>query len=136
MDAGSDAKTTAAIASSDTRLPGVAFEGYCAVCLKEMKQWVPGTTEFQVTHQGQTFLFPSEKQKQMFVANPAKYAPVLGGDCAVCRVELNQNVKGNIRFSMWHKDQLYLFPGEKQMAMFAENPEKYEVPAIDQAEIR
>ena len=130
---GSDTKESAGSASRES---GTAFGGYCPVCLKEMQKWVPGTADFQVTHKGQTYLFPGEKQRQMFLANPAKYAPVLDGECAVCRVEMNERVPGSVRYTMYHKGQLYLFPGEKQKAMFAQSPEKYEVPAADQAEIR
>ena len=131
--AGSATKPSTGVAASQG---AVAFEGYCPVCLKEMKQWIPGKAEFAATVAGKKYLFPGEKQRQMFLADPAKYAPVLDGDCTVCRVEMNKSVPGSVRYAMYHKGQLYLFPGEEQKAMFAKNPEKYEVPAAVQAEVR
>lgn len=68
----------------------VAMNGYCPVCVVEMKQWIKGDPRFAVVHDGKTYLFPSEEQKQMFEQNPGKYTPALGGDCTVCKAEMGE----------------------------------------------
>ena len=105
----------------------VAMEGYCPVCIKDMKKWVMGKPEINASYQGRTYYFPGEKQKKVFQANPAKYAPVSGGECTVCKVEMGKQVSGNIRFGTFYKNQLYLFENDKQKSMFKANPAKYEV---------
>ena len=53
----------------------LALNGNCAVCLKEMKMTAPGSAEFQVIHHEMRYLFPGEKQKEMFLKDPLKYVP-------------------------------------------------------------
>lgn len=104
----------------------LALRGYCPVCVVELKEWVKGTPQVSVDFDGQTYLFPSEEQREMFLNNPEKYVPALGGDCTVCKVEHGERVPGSVQYSVLHAGRLYLFPGEKQKQMFMENPSKYE----------
>lgn len=61
---------------------GVAIGGYDPVAyFTEMKP-VKGTAKFHAEHQGSTFYFSSAAHRDMFLANPAKYAPQYGGYCA------------------------------------------------------
>ena len=62
----------------------VVLEGYCPVCVIKIKKWVRGNPHYAATYDGKTYYFPGEDQKQMFLADPAKYVPALGGDCTVC----------------------------------------------------
>ena len=52
----------------------LALGGICSVCRVELKQNVAGKPEIATIHQGLRYRFPSEQQKKMFLANPAKYA--------------------------------------------------------------
>ncbi len=107
-----------------------ALHGDCVVCLVNMGQRVPGKLEFTQIYKGRVFLFPSEEQRQMFKADPAKYADAdlaLGGICAVCRVEMQQEVPGKPEFAVLHNGMRYLFPGAEQRQMFLANPAKYAV---------
>lgn len=103
----------------------VALEGYCPVCIIEMKKWVPGKSDHQSTYDGKTYYFPSEKQKEMFLADPAKYVPALGGDCTVCLVKMGKRVAGNIRNATFYEHRLFLFPSADQKKEFQAHPEKY-----------
>ena len=67
--------------------PEPALGGYCPVCLVKLDKLVKGDPSYSSTFDGRTYLFPGAEQKRMFDANPAAFAPVLGGDCTVCRVE-------------------------------------------------
>jgi len=58
----------------------LALSGYCPVCIIEMKKWVKGDPNIHVNYDGHDYAFPGEKQRQMFLANPVKYVPALGGD--------------------------------------------------------
>lgn len=113
---------------SGTKATGntVGLQGYCPVCVINMKKWVKGNPQFSVRQDGKTYRFPSEEQKQMFLSNPAQYTPVLGGDCVVALVEMHKRAPGNMNFAALHKNRLYLFANEQAKAMFQANKAKYE----------
>ena len=105
-----------------------AMGGKCTVCKVEMNKDVEGQAEHHLTHNGRLYLFPSQKQLNMFEANPAKYADAdvaLDGYCPVCKVELGKDVKGKAEFAASYDGKRYLFPGRKQLDMFKSNPSKY-----------
>ncbi len=104
----------------------VAMNGYCPVCILEMKKWVKGDPRYSVQLDGKVYLFPGEEQKKMFLAKPTQYAPALGGDCVVCAVDGGARTAGSVHFSVIHDGRLYLFPGEKEKAAFMANPRKYD----------
>lgn len=103
----------------------VGLQGYCPVCVVEMKKWVKGNPQFSVQQDGKTYLFPNEEQKNMFLDNPAKYTPVLGGDCVVALVEMGKRVPGSLQFAAVHENRLYLFANEKAKSMFVADTGKY-----------
>ncbi len=51
----------------------LALNGNCAVCLKMMGQNVSGKPEFTVHYEGFRYQFPSEKELEMFQANPTEF---------------------------------------------------------------
>ncbi|MEM6691555.1 MAG: hypothetical protein AAF664_19155, partial [Planctomycetota bacterium] len=103
----------------------VGLDGYCPVCIIEMKQWVKGKPEYQVTYDGHVYHFPGEEQRQTFLKNPAKYVPAMGGNCIVCAVNMKQKVPGSVMHTALYRGRLYLFPGADQTEMFRKNPAKY-----------
>jgi YHS domain-containing protein len=103
----------------------LALEGDCPVCLVKMNKVVKGVATYASYHDGLRYQFPSPDQQKMFEKNPTAFTPALGGDCVVCKVEMNQDVKGNAEFQTVHNGRLYLFPGQEQLAMFKKNPDKY-----------
>ena len=56
----------------------LALEGYCAVSILDMNEWIKGNPAHRVLHDGRDYLFANEKGQRMFQANPAKYVPALG----------------------------------------------------------
>ncbi len=103
-----------------------ALSGNCAVCLVEMGRLVPGSVEYSVTFDRQVYHFPSAQDKEMFLANPARYAPALGGDCVVCRVNMGVRMPGQAEFAFIHDKRAYLFPSAKEREVFKADPAKYE----------
>jgi YHS domain-containing protein len=90
-----------------------------------MKKWVKGKPEHQLTYDGKTYYFPAAKQKQMFVADPAKYVPALGGDCTVCLAKMGKYVPGSVRHAAMLEQRLYLFPADEQKQEFLAHPQQY-----------
>lgn len=115
-----------ATAQTFMRPAPVALKGYCPVCVIEMKQWVKGNPTIQARHDGKTYYFPSDEKRQLFLKNPDKYAPALGGNCAVCMTEMQKQEPGSIHFSALHEGRLFLFPSAEIKAKFMADPAKYE----------
>ena len=90
-----------------------------------MKKWVRGTSDHQTKYDGRTYYFPSEKQKELFLANPAKYVPALGGDCTVCYAKMGKRMPGNIRNAAFHNQRLFLFPSADLKKEFLAQPDQY-----------
>ncbi len=103
----------------------VALEGYCPVCVIKIKKWVRGNPHYAATYDGKTYYFPGEDQKQMFLADPAKYVPALGGDCTVCYANMGQRVPGNIRHASLYNNRLFLFRTADQKREFVAHQKRY-----------
>ncbi len=103
-----------------------ALGGNCPVCLVEMAKVVPGSDKHAVTVDRQVYYFPSEIEKGMFAANPAKYAPALGGDCLVCRVNMGVRMPGKAEFAVIHDKRAFLFPSAKERDTYMADTKKYE----------
>ena len=113
-------------AGSGTRTGAVGLEGYCPVCVVNMKKWVKGSSNHQVAFDGRTYFFPGKEQRDMFLKNPAKYAPAFRGDCTVCFAKMGKHIPGNVRYSVLHRGRLFLFPGQDQKQEFFSKPTQYE----------
>lgn len=61
---------------------GVAIQGYDAVAYVTDSKPVKGSAAFSSTYKGSTFHFASAASRDMFNANPQKFAPQYGGFCA------------------------------------------------------
>lgn len=64
------------------RRTGVAIVGTDPVAYFTDGKAVPGSDAFTTTWQGATWKFASAAHRDLFVADPAKYAPQYGGYCA------------------------------------------------------
>ncbi|SMP43645.1 YHS domain-containing protein [Neorhodopirellula lusitana] len=117
--------TTSQGSGTKTAPSAVGLQGYCPVCIIKMKKWIKGDAQHSAQYDGKTYLFPGAEQKQMFLSDPTKYTPILGGDCVVALVEMGKRVPGSLQFAELHEDHLYLFANEKAKGMFQSNKEKY-----------
>jgi YHS domain-containing protein len=90
-----------------------------------MKKWVKGNPNIQATYDGKTYYFPGSEQKEMFLVDPAKYVPALGGDCTVCLANMRKRVPGTVRHAALANGRLFLFPGGEQKQEFFANQAKY-----------
>lgn len=90
-----------------------------------MNKWVKGPPSIQEAFDGHTYYFADQEGKRRFSADPAKYAPVLGGDCVVSLVKTGKRVPGNIRQASLHDGRLFLFANEQGRQMFAADPRSF-----------
>lgn len=61
---------------------GVAINGYDPVAYFDENRPVAGRAELAYEHDGVTWLFSSERRRDRFSADPARYLPQFGGYCA------------------------------------------------------
>lgn len=61
---------------------GLAIRGYDPVAYFTQNRPVKGKAEFTATFKGSTFLFDSQANRALFIADPERYAPQYGGFCA------------------------------------------------------
>lgn len=82
----------------NTNWRGVAVKGYDVVAYFRQSAAVKGDDNFSVAHQGITYYFVSQENKNLFVAEPAKYLPQYGGYCAWA---VSQGSKADIDPEAW-----------------------------------
>jgi hypothetical protein len=61
---------------------GVAIDGYDPVSYFADTGPLPGDAAFEANHDGAKFRFASAENRDVFVADPARFAPAYGGWCA------------------------------------------------------
>jgi len=101
------------------------LHGDCAVCLKKHGKRVPGSVYHSVLHQGRLFLFPSEKEKNAFKEDSRAFANAdlaAKGECIVCRKKMGKHVPGSPNHTVIHDGLRYLFPSDKEAAVFRQSP--------------
>ncbi len=121
----SSSKSTTRSPRVAAKKPALALEGNCPVCILTAQKWVKGNEQIAAEYDGKTYLFPGEEQKKMFLTDPAKFVPALGGDCIVCYVQGGKRPAGKIEHYSLYKDRLFLFPSEAEKAEFDAQPTKY-----------
>jgi thiol-disulfide isomerase/thioredoxin/YHS domain-containing protein len=119
--------------------PPLGLDGYCPVQLIESWAWVVGDRQWGAIHEGRTYLFAGPKERQMFLDNPHKYAPVESGDDAVVLREQGLRVPGRRECGGVYDGRLYLFSSEESYARFEQaaklagsqqHPSPYAVPVM------
>jgi YHS domain-containing protein len=61
---------------------GVAVDGYDVVAYHTVGKPTPGSAQYTAEYQGAKWQFASAQNRDLFAANPAKFAPAYGGWCA------------------------------------------------------
>jgi YHS domain-containing protein len=103
---------------------GCMARGYDVVAMfTTPDQTIKGSKEFESEFQGAKYWFANADNKKMFDANPAKYAPLYGGFCAIAVSE------GNLRpVQIWTHEitngHLVLNHNAKAKALWDNNPSK------------
>ncbi|MFP6676354.1 MAG: DUF255 domain-containing protein [Pirellulaceae bacterium] len=108
-----------------TDLQDFALLGYCPVTLVDSIQWQPGDRRWGAIHEGQTYLFTSVENQQIFLANPQRFAPGFRGFDPVYFHTTGQLVVGTCDFGVVYDLQYYLFANEASLQRFWKQPEMY-----------
>ena len=103
---------------------GPAIDGYCAVCYFTAGKAVKGSTEFSSDYDGKTYLFDSQKSKDLFETNPGKYVPQYDGYCAY-GVSFGKKVPIDPTVFNVIDDKLYLNKSPSIGKTFNKDPKKY-----------
>lgn len=67
-----------------------AIDGYDTVAYFTQSDAVKGKESISAEHNGATWLFASEDNKALFLANPGQYAPAYDGHCAFAAAQGNK----------------------------------------------
>ena len=108
-----------------SRTGQTGFKGFCPVELRDGRQLVNSRPEYKAKFGLQTYYFSSPECKSAFEADPARYAPAVGGSDIVLLVNTNEEISGNLEFSLWYRDRLYLFRSRETRRIFADNPVRF-----------
>ena len=106
-------------------VPPVALNGYCPVELAANGRWTPGDLRWTVVHDGLIYRLSGNRQRQEFMANPDRYAPVESGKDCVLLADRRQEVAGSLEFCAIYMGRLYMFSSVESQARFNENPQRY-----------
>ena len=72
----------AVLVETNTDATGVVIRGYDPVVFFTQRRPIPGRADFSEEYKGGKYLFVTEANRDIFKANPEKYAPQYGGYCA------------------------------------------------------
>ncbi len=95
----------------------LGLHGADTVKLAKHNKHVLGSAKYAAVHEGGTYYFSSEKNKQTFEANPDKFLPQFGGFCAYA-VSLGKKFDGDPRFADIVDGKLYVFVNEDILNAF------------------
>ena len=65
---------------------GIAAHGYDPVAFFSEGKANKGDSHWRSTYEGATYYFQSDSNREMFDKDPAKYAPLYGGYCAMAMI--------------------------------------------------
>jgi YHS domain-containing protein len=85
-----------------------AIEGYDTTAYLEQGKAVKGKKDISFKYKGAIWLFASNKTRALFEANPKKYAPIYGGNCAYAAAINDLSVYGDPKLWKIVDKKLYL----------------------------
>lgn len=103
---------------------GYAVTGYDTVAYFTVGAPTKGNKEISTEWNGAKWLFSSEANKQLFLANPEKYAPAYDGHCAFAA---GINRKASAQPTLWKiiDDRLFLNFSKAANTRWLDNPKDY-----------
>lgn len=102
-----------------------AFGGHCLVSMVEDRNLRRGDVRFASRYRGKTLLFQSNEKRRKFEANPAKYWPMLDGNCPVARASRHRLQEGSARIPVIYRGRLWFFADREARRAFAASPARY-----------
>jgi YHS domain-containing protein len=98
------------------------LKGFCPVMLRDHRELVDASPEFQIEYNGHTYHVSSLEALQAFEADPAKYAPAQGGCDVIHRDLTGEELPGSLDHAVWYRGRLYMFATAETMETFVAAP--------------
>lgn len=100
----------------------VALQGYDPVAYFLVGKATKGESTYSAAHDNAIYLFASEANRDLFKADPKKYAPQYGGFCSLS-LTIGQNVSPDPNAFSVIEDKLYLTVSQDAQKIWQENIE-------------
>lgn len=108
-------------ASASATEPRMAIQGYDPVAYFTEGRPVKGSAEIHHDFDGQRYHFASMRHKTAFVADPERYLPQFGANCAASMIVSRIAPADPLRWKIVD-GKLFLFGGAKGLEFVAKNP--------------
>lgn len=102
----------------------VAIRGTDSVAYFSLGRAVPGSPDFQASWHGAVWYFASAMNRDLFAADPERYAPRYGGYCAYALARGELSDIDPAAFTI-HGGKLYLHCSDKARDAWLEDPDGY-----------
>jgi YHS domain-containing protein len=103
----------------------VGMGGYSPVALTTRKEWVKGSEEFVVQHEGVDYFLESAAEAELFSENPTEYIPRMHGCDVVELSRENRALAGSIEFGSFYRGQVFFFANRENRSRFQSHPAWY-----------
>jgi YHS domain-containing protein len=122
--AGSIAALAQVSAVAQTAQPAterLGLKGYDPVAYFTLSTPTPGVADYEYVYDGVRYRFANARHRDLFKANPDKYAPQFGGSCAM---NMSAGVRREADPSIWviSNGNLYVFAGAGGAERFRQDP--------------
>jgi YHS domain-containing protein len=99
----------------------LGLKGYDPVAYFTLSTPTPGVADYEYVYDGVRYRFANARHRDLFKANPEKYAPQFGGSCAM---NMSNGVRRESDPSIWviSNGNLYVFAGTAGAERFRQNP--------------
>jgi protein disulfide-isomerase len=138
------APLTVTQASADSRAPmataslsgifsedaAIDLDGYCPVTLMARYEWVLGNPQYAVKHRGRLYYCLNEQARDIFLAAPDRFAPVLSGYDIVHFLETGELLAGRREFGCKYglssdRERIFLFANTANQQRFHDQRLRY-----------
>jgi YHS domain-containing protein len=107
--------------AEDGKAPGIAIKGYDAVAYFVDGRPEKGRASLAHDFDGQRYLFSSAKHRELFAANPERYAPQFHGLCAAGLAD-GRRVEPDPTAFVVRDGKLYLFEAQRGVQRVEKDP--------------
>ena len=100
----------------------LGLKGYDPVAYFTLSKPTPGVVDYEYVYDGVRYRFANARHRDLFKANPEKYAPQFGGSCAM---NMSNGVRREADPNVWviSNGNLYVFAGAGGAERFRQNPD-------------
>ncbi len=116
-------------AVAQTASERLGLKGYDPVAYFTLSTPTPGVADYEYVYDGVRYRFANARHRDLFKANPEKYAPQFGGSCAM---NMSNGVRRESDPSIWviSNGNLYVFAGAAGAERFRQDPDTAAAKAV------